>query len=414
VTDPDAYFASYDAAKQHHLEALLGKINPAALEAVATSAYNGVPYRVPALAAGLEPASRAKLAARQCGGQNCHVDVEFSDGVTWLARLRLEDPLLPPPAVQARIFSSEVPTLEFLAQTRVPAPRVYAYEVESVTNAVGTSYILMEKLPGRPLDWSGANAEQRARVMVDVYLELEKHPMPSTGSLVPVPRESEARVGLFAQLPCFETPEKALGPFGSLNAAYTAIIHQQLRTVANREISSLPVDNYLTLLWRLTVLPRLIAGSSSREGPFYLTHYDAKGDHILVDPEHNITGIIDWEFASFEAKELAFSSPCMMWPVGDFYDGSNSLAEDELKFAAIFEQRGRADMGKLVREGRLWQRYLFFLGGGIPSDMTELGSLFEGLYKSFFASAEKDEDVVPYETWRQDALAGLASMDAVL
>ncbi|KAK4442577.1 hypothetical protein QBC34DRAFT_282140, partial [Podospora aff. communis PSN243] len=73
-----------------------------------------------------------------------------------------------------------------------------------------------------------------------------------------------------------------------------------------------------------------------------LKHYDDKGDHILVDDEYNITGVIDWEFASAEAKELlAFSSPCMMWPVGKFYDGDNSLAEDEVRFAAIFEQRGR-------------------------------------------------------------------------
>jgi hypothetical protein len=146
--------------------------------------------------------------------------------------------------------------------------------------------------------------------------------------------------------------------------AYAAIIRQQLRALASHKISSLPVDNYLTLLWRLAVLPELVAGSTCPQGPFYLSHYDAKGDHILVDAQHNVTGIIDWEFASAEAKELAFSSPCMVWPVGDFYGGSNSLAEDELRFAAVFERRGRADMGRLVREGRRWQRYLYFLGGG--------------------------------------------------
>lgn len=50
-----------------------------------------------------------------------------------------------------------------------------------------------------------------------------------------------------------------------------------------------------------------------------------------MDEEYNITGIIDWEFASAEAKELAFSSPCMMWPVAKFYDGDNALAEDEVR-----------------------------------------------------------------------------------
>lgn len=360
----------------------------------------------PALAAGLEPATRVKLASEQCGGQNCHVDVEFDDGVTWLARLRLEDPLLPPPAVQARIFLSEVAKLEFLSQTLVPAPQVYAYELESAGNAVGTSFILMEKLQGKPLDWYGANTEQRAKVMeqsADMYLELEKHPIPLTGSLVPVSGQgvmqgNKTQVGPFAQLLCFETSEKALGPFSTLEAAYTALIRQQLHTLATHEISSLPVDNYLTLLWRLT---------------FYLKHYDDKGDHILVDDQYNITGLIDWEFASAEAKELAFSSPCMMWPVGNFYDGSNSLAEDEHRFATIFEQRGRADIGELVRQGRQWQRYLFFLGGGIPREITELKSLFNGLRKSL-VSEDNEVSVVSYETWRQTALAGFTKGDAQL
>lgn len=144
-------------------------------------------------------------------------------------------------------------------------------------------------------------------------------------------------------------------------------MRQQQHMLANREVGGVPVDNHLAFLWRLQALPQLVAESASRTGPFYLKHYDDKGDHILVDDEHNITGVIDWEFASAEAKELAFSSPCMMWPVGDFFDGSNALAEDEERFAAIFERRGRADMAKLIRGGRKWQRYLFFMGGRDPS-----------------------------------------------
>ncbi|KAL9103384.1 MAG: hypothetical protein Q9163_001560 [Psora crenata] len=415
--DPEAYFAGYQAAKKRHLEALLGKVNPKALESAATRARSGVPCQIPAFAANLQPAARASMAAAQCGGQNCHVDVEFADGVTWLARIRLQAPLMPPPAVQARVFLSEVATLEFLARTQVPAPQVYAYELKSAENPVGTSYILMEKLRGKPLDWNNANAEQRAKVLeqlADVYLELEKHPIPLTGSLIPVSGSPSAtqgdgtRVGPFAQLPLFETPEKALGPFGTLEAAYTAIIQRQLHTLANHEISSFQVDNYLTLVWRLTVLSELVAGSGSRTGPFYLRHYDDKGDHILVDDEYNITGIIDWEFASAEAKELAFSSPCMMWPVEDFYDGRNSLAADEQRFAAIFEKRGHADIGNMVRQGRRW-RYLFFLGG-MPRDLAELKSLFDGLRKSF-AGEEEEGAIVPYDTWRQDTLAVFAKGD---
>lgn len=132
-----------------------------------------------------------------------------------------------------------------------------------------------------------------------------------------------------------------------------------------------------------------------------------------MDDQYNITGLIDWEFASAEAKELAFSSPCMMWPVGDFYDGSNSLAADEQRFTAIFEERGRTDIGNIVRQSRRWQRYLFFLGGGIPRDLAELKSLFDGLRKSF-AGEEEEAAIVPYDIWRQDALAEFAKGDGQL
>jgi len=154
--------------------------------------------------------------------RNCHVDIEFADGVIWIARICLDDPPLRPPGIQARIFLSEVATLEFLARTRVPVPRVYGYELESPGNPVGTSYILMEKLAGKPLDWNRANAEKRARVMeqlADVYLELEKQPIMLTGSLFPLSGVTElgqVQVGSFAQAPCFETPEQGLGPLRRL------------------------------------------------------------------------------------------------------------------------------------------------------------------------------------------------------
>ncbi|KAK3383606.1 hypothetical protein B0T24DRAFT_715471 [Lasiosphaeria ovina] len=411
--DPTAYYAAYGAAKKRHLEVLLAKVNVEALESAASKAQQRILCQITALS---NPSTRADLTSSQCGGQNCHVDVEFVDGVTWLARIRLDDPL-PPAGVQASVFLSEVATLEFLANTQVPAPHVYAYEPASPANAVGTSYVLMEKLAGKPLDWNRATAEQRARVMeglADVYLELEKHPIPLSGPLVPG-TDGQVTVGAFAQVPWFETPEQALGPFGTLEASYTAIVLHHLRMLASLALgNNLLVDNYLTFLWRLSALPQLVADSASRAGPFYLKHCDDKGDHILVDDEHNITGIIDWEFASAEAKELAFSSPCMVWPVGDFYDGSNALAEDEVRFADIFEQRGRGDLGKMVRGGRPWQRYLFFLGGRIPREMIGLEPLFQGLRKSMPAGENNAAAISSYLDWKQGALAGLSKQGAQL
>ncbi|KAF6814456.1 glucan 1,3-beta-glucosidase [Colletotrichum sojae] len=410
---PDAYYAAYDDAKKDqkdHLSATLAKIDSVALAAAASRARGGVPCRVPALADGGDEQSRLKAAGEQLGGQNCHLDVVFRDGVVWIVRIRLSDPLLPPAPAQDHVFLSEVATLEFLSRTAVLAPAVHQYELASPENPVGSSYVLMDKVPGRPLNWNKASPEQRNKVLrqlADVFLEIEKHPLPATGSLVPARHPD--KVGGFAQEPWFTTAARPSGPFASVEAAYVAVVRQHLRAISDKEIASLPVDNYLAFLYRLSLIPELAASSSSTHGPFYLKHYDDKGDHILIDDEYNITGIIDWEFASAEPKELAFSSPCMTSPVGDFYDGKNNLAEEELELARILEERGREDLSRCVLDGRRWQRFTFFLGGGIPSDKDEFESLFNGL-RTCFSDAE---DGAPYEDWKKAALVSFADDDGL-
>ena len=59
-----------------------------------------------------------------------------------------------------------------------------------------------------------------------------------------------------------------------------------------------------------------------------------------VDNDFSTTGIIDWEIATAEAKDFTISSSCMMWPVEDYYDGLNNLAEDETEFAHISKPVG--------------------------------------------------------------------------
>lgn len=260
----------------------------------------------------------------------------------------------------------------------------------------------MDKLPGKPLDLNRANDSQRRHLLeqlVDISLELERHPFDKMGS--PLKQESRTvGVGRYAQVPLFESPENSLGPYSSLKTAYTAMLHQQMNLLVSGDISTLPVENYLSLCWRLDALPSLLSSLSSTDGPFYLKHYDDKGDHILVDEEYNITGMIDWEFASTEPKEFAFSSPCMLWPVGEFYDGSNELSKDELLFAQIYKEKGRKDLAEIVLNGRKLQRYLFFNGGGMPAELEEFDYLHLGLLNAF---GEAD-DPAKFSKWKLDAL----------
>ena len=336
----------------------------------------------------------------QTGGQNCNIDVLFQDGVVWLARIRLNDPLLPPEDTQAYISLSEASTLRFLEETGFPVPTVYYSASKSSKSPIGVPLLLMEKMKGVPLMWDLTTPSQRTRVLEqlsDFLLALEKHPFDSTGSIIK--SNDPSRLGGFAQSQLFDDPTATIGPFDNLESSLRAIVGQQLRLIANGELSTLAVDHYLSHCWRMDMIPEVL--SIHKDSGFFLKHFDDKGDHILVDEDFNITAIIDWEFASLEPKALAFSSPCMLWPVGDFYAGSNNLSSEEIELAAIFERRGRNDIACLVRDGRKWQRYLFFIGGGVSHQQEEFEAMFQGLRAAW---AENGKEPSPYQTWKDEAL----------
>ncbi|KAH0354608.1 hypothetical protein KCU81_g1454, partial [Aureobasidium melanogenum] len=391
----DAFFAAYDSARKGHLQALLDKVDFDALRSIATRLHDNVPCSIPALLNAGEqakPDAESKQILDQTGGQNCNIDICFADGVVWIARLRFEEPTVLPHDAQTPISISEVETLKFLSRTNIRVPEVFHHSCNETE--IGTPYVLMEKLPGKPLQWSNASAQQKTKVMeqlADVFLELEKHPFPVTGSL-----SQGGVVGPFAQNHMFVSPFESLGPFSTSKDSLTSILTHEIDMIKDGELSTLATDNFLTHLWRLEHLPGLLANATDNH--FYLKHADDKGDHILIDEDYNITGIIDWEWASTETKNFAFSFPCMMWPVVKYYDGSNELSQEELEFAQMFQRRGREDMAQMILQRRAWQRFLFFMAGaGVPS-YDEFRDLFQGLRRSF-----EGEDIGSYLEWRKRA-----------
>lgn len=79
------------------------------------------------------------------GGFNRIIRATFNDGLEILARLpfKMEAPL-------HHSVASEVATLAFLRNQGLPVPQVHGYSTTS-DNSVGTEFILLEKLEGRPL-----------------------------------------------------------------------------------------------------------------------------------------------------------------------------------------------------------------------------------------------------------------------
>lgn len=264
----------------------------------------------------------------------------------------------------------------------------------------------MDKLDGKPLEWDGATPAQREKIMqqlADVFLDLESHPFDAMGSLVCAADGAEVELQGLAHVATFRMGGGGpLGPFSSSVEGTRAMLASYLAMITNRELEGChPVNAWLAHRDRLDLIERHFTS----RGLFFLKHPDDKGDHILVNDQFDIVGMIDCEWMQTASRAGAFCSPCMMWPVADFYNGSNDLTTDEMRLADIFRERGRHDLAECVVNGRRVQRLLFGLGpdGSFLDDKT-FGSLFLGLRRAVDSSEERWEQWMAkaLERWKKD------------
>ncbi|KAF9882887.1 hypothetical protein FE257_004924 [Aspergillus nanangensis] len=340
------------------------------------------------------------------GGMNYHLDIHFSDGVRWLARIRRFNATSPPPDLRDYIMRSEVATLQFLSGTKLPIPRVFDYGLHGQT-PVGVGYILMEKLPGKSLRWSLTSAEQRAKIMsqlADIYIELESLSFRNTGSL---DQPETDHIGPFARESLTEyidTQMIPLGPYNGPREYLYSSVELILRLIMNGErYAGREIDAFLIHRFLLDCIPEVLLHYRFDDGRSYLRHADDKGDHLLVDTDFNITGIIDWEWAYTASKSEAFKSPTMLLPVADFYGGKNSIGKDESTFANILENKGNKDLAEIVRNGRLLHRFQFCCGYDF-ADWDGFLGLFQGLRKAL-----NKDGYLSWEDWKSGALEKYSS-----
>ncbi|KAI5859849.1 hypothetical protein GGS23DRAFT_264210 [Durotheca rogersii] len=392
----DTYDPAARAAEADELTRLIEKINTPALATRASHLRQGIPCSVPPL--------RYDRAARSSvmGGMNYHIEIRFSDGVQWIARVRRFNATSPPAGLRDYIIQSEVATLKFLERTSIPAPRVFDFMLDHADNPVGVGYILMEKLPGKSLRWSIATQEQRRKVMeqlANVSIELGKYPFDLLGSL---DHPGDSHVGAFAReslTDFIQSEMRPLGPFTSPEEYHKSSLQLLLDLILRQEMySQQAVDAYLIHRFLLDLVPSVLSSSAQDDHKYYLKHADDKGDHILVDEDFNVTGIIDWEWAYTAPPTHAFNSPIGLLPVAQFYSGANNLGDDEITFARMLEEKGRQDLADFVWNGRLQHRFAFCCGYDL-ADWDGFLGLFQGL-----RDAVKIDDGKDWNGWKTAAL----------
>ncbi|KAJ5647029.1 hypothetical protein N7490_003401 [Penicillium lividum] len=346
------------------------------------------------------------------GGMNYHIEILFQDGVSWLARIRRSNATSPPPDLQNYILRSEVATLQFLHRINLPVPMVHDFDSDE-RNSVGLPYILMEKLPGKSvgsslsLAWTPETKKKILSQLADIYIVLLNHPMDRMGSFS---HPGSTRIGPFAVESLTDRQGsllKTTGPCLSIQEYYKRGIDLTLDLILRQEIyTSRSVDAYLVHRFLLDNVAKVFSYNDLDDGKFYLRHADDKGDHILVDEDFNITGIIDWEWAYTAPKSAAFNSPIAVLPVGEFYNGVNRLGDDEIAFAELLKEKGHPDLGEITRCGRLLHRFDFCCGYDI-SDWDGFLGLFFGLMNGLgdgFLKGLGDSTHLNWEIWKTEAL----------
>lgn len=301
------------------------------------------------------------------GCANYHGWLVFEDGERWLARIPRDTFTDLPPDLVEYIIASEYATLKFLEDLRIPAPKAFGYALASdPANSVGVTYLLIEALSGKPYYPHLATPEQTAHVLeqvADILIELSKSPLPRAGSLVmrkisnqgrpsdhssPVPEVGPLASNRFLHL------DHRLGPFSTGEEYFASVSKTYLDILADRQLEqSDPVAArkfYEAVYANAPALDRL---SSNHEGQFFLKHVDDKGDHLLIDDDYNIVGIIDWQFSRVVPAAEAFGPSLLTADMGVLYTGNQPCAltpEDEV-LARTLRKKGRPDLAEYM-EGR--------------------------------------------------------------
>ncbi|KAI0817059.1 hypothetical protein GGR55DRAFT_693382 [Xylaria sp. FL0064] len=341
------------------------------------------------------------------GNANYHARIRFDDGSpSWLLRVPRVTSFAVglPESLADYLILSEYATLKFLETTTVPAPKAFSYGICSngTDYGIGVSFLLMEELPGRPWTGEGVSGgeptkDEKMKVwstLANILAELEKHPFPKAGSLcfqsssIDVSAVASDRFVVLS-------PE---GPFDTSISYYTAYAEQYLAFIADGQLyTEYPVDAYLVYRFLKDNAVQLIQQDAEPQAPeqFFLKHVDDKGNHLLVDENLNITGIIDWQMARVAPRREAFGASLVTADMSALCGGKVSLSDDDMALANVLRARGSLELATCMTDEKVRR---FFWGLAQETKWSYALPLANAILK-FFGVAQD------WATWREAALS---------
>lgn len=311
---------------------LRAQINGKAVCELASSLNDGKPCII-------EYPSKIVGAGALTGCANYHARIRFGDASpSWLMRVpRVSGYAVGFPVRLAEyLIRSEYATLRFLETTAVPAPRAFSFGIPSqgTDHGVGVCFLLMEELTGKPWDGQGDTAKVW-KGLADILAELERHPFTKAGSLCVDSPDDLPSVSATAsdRFVCLDP----YGPFDNSVAYYTAWAEQYLALIADGQLyPQFPIEAYLVYRFLQDNATQL----SDSEDEFFLKHVDDKGDHLLVDEDLNITGIIDWQMARVVPRREAFALSLVSADMRALCEGNVSLGAKDVALINALREKG--------------------------------------------------------------------------
>ena len=344
------------------------------------------------------------------GGMYVHLRIRFVDQSTWLARLLREKYTSFSDDFTNEILASEYATLKWLQKVGIPSPKVHAYGLRGdPANTTGFAFLLIDELPGTPYLLTEPTMEQKRKVydgVAEILRKLEGFPFDRIGSLTTNGPHGATIIGGVAGDRTGTL--RTIGPFDDAKRYYTAICEEYLHLVAERQLfTRFSVNAYLIIRFMKELAQRGkwnpfegVRDRSFNHAPFYLKHMDDKGDHILVDDDFNVTGLIDWTFARIVPSIEAFGPSLFTADMSDLYYGHVRWSDDDKAFSSVLRTRDE-HLGQFWDQDDRVRRLTLGLGMGLDMTWAETLHLWKGIVTIFHNETEAPS----WEGWRDEYLA---------
>lgn len=215
----------------------------------------------------------------------------------------------------------------------------------------------MEEMSGRTWNLQGPRGKRftddkdNERIwngLADILIELKRHPFSEAGSLLSGLSPSEPIVSAIAsERFLILSPQ---GPFNTSMDYYTSFVEQNMALISDGQLFALfPANAYLVFaylksqLQTLAAKPKLNLVEATEQ--LYLKNVDDKGDHLMVDDELNIIGIIYWQMVRVVPADEAFGPSLATAEMAGIYNGMSSLTVHDLALARFLKAKGGSWFG---------------------------------------------------------------------